>query len=144
MQGKLYHLIAQITDAYQRCIETNNDWSQKHAQTLETLQTLLPSGSGFDSGTKIDLDRSTGEKLVLHTSYHHMHESGMYDGWTDHTVTVRASLIHTIDLKISGPNRNEIKDYIHETFHHVLTTVCGLEWFEEKQKTVARYLPEAQ
>jgi hypothetical protein len=98
----------------------NSEWFQRHGEALEELRAQLPSGSGFDSGTIIDLGKSTAEKIVLQTSFHHMNEYGTYDGWTDHTVTVRASLISGIDLTVSGRNRNGIKEYIHEIFHHVL------------------------
>lgn len=98
----------------------NAEWFQHHGEALETLRAELPSGSGFDTGTIIDLGKSTAEKLVLHTSFHHMDEFGGYDGWTDHTVTVRPSFILGLDVSVSGRDRNGIKDYIHETFMHAL------------------------
>jgi len=115
---QLYRMIAGKIDARRTCFAKHNDlWFERHTYALEQLaRDVLPSGSGIDSGTKIDLERSTGEKIVLLTSFHHMHESGMYDGWTEHTITIRPSLIHGISLAISGPNRNEIKDYLHDVF----------------------------
>jgi hypothetical protein len=50
-----------------------------------------------------------------------MDDVGYYDGWTEHTLTVRPSLAFGIDLKFSGRNRNQIKDYLHEVFHEALT-----------------------
>jgi len=55
---------------------------------------------------------STPEHLVFHCSYHHMNENGYYDGWTDHIVHVTPSLIHGFRLRITGTNRNGIKDYL--------------------------------
>ena len=49
-------------------------------------------------------------------------ETGMYDGWTEHTVTVRPSLQFGFRLSISGRNRNGIKDYIAEVFGEILNT----------------------
>jgi hypothetical protein len=144
MQDKLYRLIATTVDAYHRCVENGNEWSARHAGTLRTLESLLPSGSGIDSGTTIDLDASTGEKLVLRTSYHHMNDGGYYDGWTDHTVTVTASLMFGINIKISGRNRNDIKEYLHQTFDCALTSVCGLEWFEADERMSARFVQEGR
>lgn len=89
-------------------------------EKLAQLQSLLPSGSGFDAGTKIDLDRSTPEKIVLNTSFHHMDEHGYYCGWTEHTVTVRPSFLWDFDIHVSGRDRNGIKEYIAETFHFAL------------------------
>lgn len=91
-----------------------------HGDTIEELLSDFPSGSGFDNGTKLDLDDSTGEKLVFTTSYHHMNDGGMYDGWTDHVVTVEPSLEMGYRLKIRGSNRNDIKEYIADIFHSCL------------------------
>jgi hypothetical protein len=95
----------------------NTEWRDRHSDALRAIvRNCLPSGSGFDAGTSLDTERSTAEKLVFNTEFHHMHESGMYDGWTNHSVTVRASLLYGITLTISGRDRNGIKDYIHESF----------------------------
>jgi hypothetical protein len=73
-----------------------------------------PSGSGFDNGTQIDEDRS--DVLRFATAFHHMDECGMYDGWTEHTIRVKPSLAWGFDLKVSGRDRNGIKDYIADVF----------------------------
>jgi hypothetical protein len=78
--------------------------------------TQMPSGSGFDSGTQFDYDKSTPEKLVFHTTFHHMNENGMYDGWTEHTVTVTPSFVLGYHVKITGRNKNNIIEYINECF----------------------------
>ncbi len=122
---KLYRRLATLVSAYHRCVETKNTlWEEKHEEEIERLvKNFLPSGSGFDSGTTIDIDASTGEKLVFTTSYHHMNDGGYYSGWTEHVVTVRASLQFDKDIKISGRDRNDIKDYIHEEFDRALGEV---------------------
>ncbi len=115
----VYQHIAGLLIAIENCYKSNNtEWRDRHEQTLEKMvYETMPSGSGFDSGTKLDFERSNAEqKLIFHTSFHHMNDGGYYDGWTEHTVTVRPSLFHDIDIKISGRDRNEIKDYIHECF----------------------------
>jgi hypothetical protein len=43
-----------------------------------------------------------------------MNEGGMYDAWTEHTIRVRPSLSSGFTLTISGRDRNEIKEYLHE------------------------------
>ena len=118
----LYQEIAHKVLAYHNCIDSDNgDWEEKHREWL--LQTAKggPSGSGIDCGTKIDLDKSTGEKLVFDCSYHHMNENGMYDGWTEHTITVTPSLAFGYHIKISGRNRNDIKEYLHEIYGYWLS-----------------------
>ena len=81
---------------------------------------LLPSGSGWDEGTKIDLEASHADKFVLYGSYRHMDECGGYDGYTNHTITVTPSLASDFNLRISGRNRNDIKDYLFQTFDYAL------------------------
>jgi hypothetical protein len=114
---KLYQQLANLVDAYQRCKKTGNEFAAIHLESIESLvRNHMPSGAGFDRGTKLDLGASTGEKLVFWTSFHHMNDGGFYDGWTDHRVTVRPSMVFDINLTISGRDRNEIKDYIAEGF----------------------------
>ena len=133
----LYKLLASAIDARKRCQETKNtEWFEKHSETIEQLVDMLPSGSGWDSGTKIDLDASHADKLVLYGSHHHMNDCGMYDGWTEHTITVTPSLIHTFHLRISGRNRNDIKEYLYEIFRDDLSQT--VVWSEEKQVWIAQ------
>lgn len=118
---KIYQALAQFVEARLRCIETKNDeWQSRHEERIQALATEhLPSGSGFDNGTTFNLNESTADKLVFDTSFHHMNE-GMYDGWTDHTVTVTPSLAHEFKLKVSGKDKNDIKEYIADAFHAAL------------------------
>jgi hypothetical protein len=121
MKGKLYQILASKIDARIRCDDNgNSEWFERHEEAIRKLTNELPHGSGIDGENEIDLGKSTGEKIVIHTSFHHMNENGMYDGWTDHTLTVRPSLIHGFTMSISGPNRNDIKEYLYETFSYDL------------------------
>jgi hypothetical protein len=119
MAKKLYQVLASICQARLNCLASKNgEWEARHENKLCALvKHYLPHGAGFDNGTKFDFDRSTGEKLVFTTAYHHMNEAGMYDGWTEHTVIITASLISGFDVRVTGRNRNEIKDYIASAFH---------------------------
>ena len=123
MARYLYSELASTVDAMHTCEqkpEQYGEWARKHEETISKLvHERMPSGSGFDCGTQMDCSQSHAEKLVFTTSYHHMHESGMYDGWTDHTVTVTPSF-GGINIRISGRNRNDIKEYMHDTFYQAL------------------------
>lgn len=113
--------LASRIQARENCVKAKNDeWFEKHTAVIEDIGQELPSGSGFDSGTKVDLDRSTPDRIVLTTSYHHMNENGMYDGWTDHEVIITPSLQFGFNLRITGRNRNDIKEYMHEVFQAAL------------------------
>jgi len=122
MQTKLYRLIAGSLDALRNCEQNNNEFGkQLHEDALEQFEQLLPSGSGIDCGTKIDRERSKPERLVLTFSFHHMDQAGGYAGWTEHSLIVTPSLQFGLDLRITGRDRNGIKEYLHETYHHALT-----------------------
>ncbi|MDP2676471.1 MAG: hypothetical protein Q8O83_02185 [bacterium] len=123
MPRKLYQVFARTIHARHHCEKHgNNEWFVEHTAKIEELvRNRMPNGSGFDHETSIDLIHSTGEKLVFFTAFHHMNENGFYDGWTNHTITVTASLNNQINVRVSGENRNEIKDYIEEIYYDALT-----------------------
>ena len=85
---------------------------------VDRILACLPRGSGIDAGTTIV--SVTDKQIVLTAGYHHMNEGGYYDGWTHHTIHVRASLMHGITVGVSGPNRNQIKDYLQELYARVM------------------------
>lgn len=120
--------LASLVGARLRCLADDNigklEWADRHEERANDLvREFLPSGSGFDNGTKLDYEKSTGEKLVFLTSFHHMDEHGGYCGWTDHSVTVGASLQFGLSIKVGGRDRNGIKDYIGEAFESALSTL---------------------
>lgn len=123
MERKLYEHIALKLHAAYNCSRANNKlWMYRHLKAIDELvRDHLPSGSGFDSGTKFD-DSSTPNRLVFNTSFHHMDDSGGYNGWTEHQVIVNTSLAFGFELRITGRNRNDIKDYIHEVFQQALSS----------------------
>lgn len=117
----LYRELSSTLNAMRRCaVNGNGEWESRHHKSIVTLVDMLPSGSGIDNGVTFDLDASNSRKLVFTFGYHHMNEHGMYDGWTQHTLTVTPSF-DGIDISISGRNRNDIKEYLHEVFHYALT-----------------------
>jgi hypothetical protein len=115
--------IATKLAAIENCRKSNNvEWLEKHSDAIaQIVSHYMPYGSGIDNDTELDQD-STPEKLIFRTSFHHMNDGGYYDGWTTHTVTVRASLVYDLDIKIGGRNRNDIiKDYLYELFSVALS-----------------------
>lgn len=119
MGSKVYQAIAQLIDAYNT--RTSREGKDRAADRIERIvRDHMPHGSGFDNGTRLDIARSSDEKLFFGTSFHHMNEHGVYSGWTQHHVVVKPSLAYGFTLRIDGPNRNDIKDYISECFHHSL------------------------
>ena len=120
--SKVYQELAQLVQARATCAERGNDeWFAKHTTSLRKIvRETMPSGSGFDSGTALDLDASTPDKLVFIADYHHMNSDGYYDGWTSHTYIVRPSLAFGFYLRITGPDRDGFKEFAHDVFQFAL------------------------
>lgn len=98
------------------------DTVEMHRERIvEIVSEHLPSGSGFDSGTEILFDESTADKITFQTAFHHMDEMGGYDGWTHHRVIVTPSFITGANIRVTGRDRNGIKEYIGEAFYSALT-----------------------
>ena len=131
----LYSALASAVQARKTCQERQNgEWFDTWSKEINNLvERFMPHGSGVDCGTKIDLDASHAEKLVFYASFHHMNENGFYDGWTEHTITVTPSFTG-INLRISGRNRNEIKEYLYETFDCALSQEITDEQILESRK----------
>lgn len=134
MQNQIRTIAQEISSrlvAIRNCEQSNNqEWLERHSATLKDLIAELPGGSGIDCGTKLDRDASHGEKLVLLTSFHHMNENGMYDGWTEHKVIVTPSF-SGLDIRITGRDRNEIKEYLHEVYYIALSASVPARVFEK-------------
>lgn len=91
----------------------NAQWGPIARKRLDQLVNMLPSGSGIDNGT--ELVSASATKIVLSAGFHHMNDGGYYDGWTHHRITIRPEF-GGLAITISGRNRNDIKDYLHEVY----------------------------
>lgn len=121
MKQPLYKALVSTSESLARAELNNADQAVRDRQEsiFKDLTDLLPRGSGFDAGTQ--LVEARPDKIVMLTSYHHMDDAGGYDGWTEHKITVKPSLLYDIDIRITGKDRNDIKDYIAEVFYSVLS-----------------------
>lgn len=101
----------------------NCAWHQRWTRRLRALgRERLPSGSGIDNGTRVKGLTKDGRGIELLLEFHHHGEHG-YDGWTYHTARVRPSFLG-LDISISGPNRNDIKDYLADVLREALNAEC--------------------
>lgn len=123
----LAQAIASKLQAIANCGKSGNtEWISRHTDAVNALASeYLPSGSGFDSGTDLDWLHSKPERLVFDVAFHHMDEHGGYWCWTHHQVIVTASLVHGLNIRVTGKDRNGIKDYIAEAFEIALTGECA-------------------
>jgi len=143
-KAPVYLHLALSVDARLNCLvkpEQFNEWIIRHRRQAQFIvDNCLPHGSGIDSGIKLDFDKSTGEKLILTTSFHHMNEGGYYDGWTSHQITVTPSLRFGLNLHITGRNRNDIKEYLHECIESALKEQVSFTYDQSTDKyCVVRY-----
>ena len=114
-----YRVLASTLQAVLNCKESDNlDWGAAHTATIDKImRDTGPSGAGINSGTKFNWESSRPDRLVFDTAFHHMNDAGGYDGWTEHQVIVTASLCSPFELKITGRNRNDIKEYLLDVFY---------------------------
>lgn len=99
------------------------------AEAEEFARQHMPSGSGIDCGTTLDVDKSRSDRLVFHFSFHHMNDVGMYCKWTEHSLIVTPSLVTGFDMHITGQDYRDVKDYLYEVYSAALTE----EWHPAPQ-----------
>lgn len=119
---KLYQEIASTIAALKNCEKSGNrEWFEKHKDTLYDIEkNILPHGSGIDSGCKINLEKSSENKIVIDVPYHCMDENGYYAGWRDYQIIIRAHLASSFVIDVKGRDYNGLKDYLADTFHYVM------------------------
>lgn len=137
--SKLEHLqsLGESFDKY----ENRFKWTREHYDSVRSnaeyslalMLTKLPSGSGIDSGTLLD-ESSKPNRLVFTFGYHHMNDAGFYDGWTDHSAIVTPSLTSDFDLRITGRNRSDIKEYLQQTFDAILSETVDPYEYENRER----------
>lgn len=123
--NSIINTLVRTTVALENC-NANSEWVDKYESMIDRIvDHYLPSGSGFDNGTRIISVSPT--KCVFETSFHHMNDNGYYTKWTHHTVTVTPQFFG-VGMKISGPNYRDIKTYIEDMFYDAL----NMDYVEKK------------
>lgn len=139
MENTFYRVLASALQTRAHCQEQanpvmpNSAYFAKLAEEWKGYISYLmrnhaPSGSGFDHGTQLDAS-SKDTSLRFLVSFHHMNEGGFYDGWTSHGVIVTPAF-DGIRIAVKGRDRNQIKDFIADTFHLLAAQVVPTfaEW----------------
>lgn len=117
MKLKLISHIAKNCDWHK---QVNEAFRPECEDRIGRLEYLLPRGFGVDSGCTIDVENSSSDKVIINFSWHHLNQDGYYDGWTDHKLIVKPKLWNDFDMRITGSNRNGIKDYLYDLFDSYL------------------------
>jgi hypothetical protein len=114
-------LLQALVDAYRRTRNLSLPYNDRAQEYLDWLVKYgLPSGSGFDNGCKLGDTNDYDKRIVIETSFRHMNGNGMYCGWTDHKAIITPAW-GGFELRITGQNKNDIKDYIDHVFTDSLT-----------------------
>lgn len=111
--------LSEIAQAIRFLNSTHADTIARGRDALDEINVRLPRGSGLDARVEVDEQKSSPSKIIIYLEYHHLNEGGYYDGWTRHKVTVIPCFINGYEMKVSGPNRNEIKTYLYDLFNNV-------------------------
>lgn len=121
--------------ALENCIQSGNtEWEVRWHERLNRLVDLIPSGGGIDVGPRAHGSvEIKPDGIRFDISYHHMNDGGFYDGWTEHTITVRPAF-DGIDVRVSGRDRNQIKSHLHETMLHAF--MQRITWDEPAQRWI--------
>lgn len=118
--------------ARDNCVTSGNtEWEVRWRARLDKLVDHVPTWSGMPlrlSGIEIKQDA-----IRYEVSYHHMNQTGHYDGWTEHTVTVRPAFGGVV-VRISNRDRNGVKDDIHEAVEYAFTR--HVTWDEPAQRWI--------
>ena len=116
----LYVFLSESLAALRNCEAKGFAYAETWRDRLEqAARDLLPSGSGFDSGCAIDIDGSRADRVTIETAFHHMNPHGFYDGWTQHKIHLTPAF-GGFDMRVTGRDRNGIKEYIAETVAEAL------------------------
>ena len=122
----------QLIEYCAKLTNTDPKFQELWTPVLESINAELPHGSGFDSGSEFLPEDSTPNRLVFTTSFHHMDEGGWYDGWTEHQIIV-TPMFGGFNIRVTGVNRNKIKEYIGDMFHECLSNYFKTEFSKESR-----------
>lgn len=136
-QRRIYEVLNTAVSAKRNCMKidrVNTEWENKWDDLIRHIEkNYLPSGSGFDAGTKVDEDACVNNrKIVLTFSYHHMDEHGYYDGWTEHKAVI-LPCFDGIEVHIKGalPRKyRHDKEYFGDTMHNALVATISSDEVE--------------
>lgn len=107
---KLYQKIARVA-------------SQKDARMerirFDMLEKLLPIGNGIEKECEISL-KSTKKRIVIDTAYRHPNDSYETSRLTNHQIIITPSFEEEINIRVTGKNVDNIKEYLHEVFREAL------------------------
>jgi len=109
--------VGQLMGAIEGCLVQNRaEWQAKHEHTLrQFVRETAPCGQTWYS-TGLNIKKSSTTQLVFRGAFRHE------DRWTEHTITVKPNFGLGFTFKISGLNKNDVKDCLKEMFTNWLSS----------------------
>lgn len=120
------HNILTTLNAMHNCLDQepiNIEWYDKHMDRItETLLDILPHGSGIDCKWEFDY---TNKGVFASNSWHRMNGNGMYCGYIDFTIKIKADfrdMFGKVIFSIVGRfgKHQDIKEYLYEIIGYAL------------------------
>jgi hypothetical protein len=93
---------------------------EQNLDEVKCLVNLLPHGWSIDSVVKLNINKSTPDRLVFSVNYHHMNDGEGYDFWTGHRMIVTIFPPVGFHLYIKGTNMYHIREYLRDAFSAAL------------------------
>ena len=117
----LLQAFVQALGAWRRCKggQGTPGCEERWDDYIYLLERKLPHGSGLDAKVEFVREKCNSRRVVITADFHHMDSNGYYAGWTDHEIIVTATHDGP-DIRVTGRNRNGIKDYLAKIFYYAL------------------------
>ena len=109
----LYSDIARAVNGYH--MTDNPKTKEANEIILKNLEALLPVNE-FIETRKIDIQKSTCQRLVILVRYKNVHEYKNYNSITGHQLIITPSLIDGFNIRITGLDRRGSKEKIEKLF----------------------------
>jgi hypothetical protein len=125
MTGLLYNSPASKIAAIENCRTSGNieEIARHTAAILYLVERYMQADAGIEHGTCIDFSNSNQNHIVFDTRFDHTPEGSYSACWTRHKVIVTPALVCDFDIRITGRDRNGVKEDLREMFDEALRTV---------------------
>ena len=114
---KFYQELAKVVNGYHMTDSTEIKANQE--KLIHELEVFLPVKEFFIE-RKVDIQRSTGQRLVLLVRYKHQPEYKCHNSTTGHQVIITPCLMHGFLIRVTGPDRRGAKEKIERCFSNFM------------------------
>ena len=113
----LYSDIARAVNAYH--MTDNPEKKATQEKIIHELEVFLPVNEFFIE-RKVDIQHSTGQRLVLLVRYKHQPEYKCHNSTTGHQVIITPCLMNGFNIRVTGLERRGAKEKIEHCFSNFI------------------------